>query len=301
MPNYVAHEIMGELIDIPSSRVKLDRNLLSAFSVGHDLLCSKHGAIGVTHNSKTRDFFFTLIKYIKENKLYNYPDVMAFLYGHIMHYELDKLAHPYIYYMTNGVPKSGIINFHMASEEYLGTFLLKNRVSLSRKEISSNMSEISKIPENSSVGFLINEVYDDVYGYYNALSIMKKSSLYFKSLEVLKKILREEKSDFYYEFIGLEKYFKASLMNKDIIANSENHSWWNPISRKEKNSSFVEIFDEALAVSSDVIEKVNEVIYGNKGLSYLDNVFADESYDTGLYCSIGKPFVKSRYNDLRKK
>jgi len=301
MPNYVAHEVMGDLIEIPSSRVNLDKELLSAFSVGHDLMCSEFGAINVTHNSKTREFFLTLIKYIKENKLYDNSDVMAFLYGHIMHYELDKLAHPYIYYMTNGVPKSGIVNFHMASEEYLGNFILNNKVSLSRKKISSNLSKISEISWSSSVGFMINDVYDDVYGYYNALSIMKRSALYLKSLEFFKKLLREEKSDFYYSFIGLEKYFKTSSMNKEIITNSDKCHWWNPISRREKDSSFLEMFDEAMAISSDVIEKVNEVIYGDKNLSYLDNVFTDDSYDTGFSCSIGKPFVKSRYNDLRRK
>lgn len=300
MPNYVAHEAMGELIDIPNARVELDRKLLSAFSVGHDLMFSESGAISETHNTKTKEFFYTLINYIIENKLYDDSSVMAFLYGHIMHYQLDKNVHPFIYYMTNGVPKNRIVNFHMASEEFLGSFILKNKISLSRKSVSSNLDMISKL-NNSNVNSLVNDVYGKVYGFQDSFGSIKKTVTYLKALEIFKQLIKDDEKLFYYNFIGFEHYLKVAQMDIDTLTNVRKDVWCDPISRKRKNSSFLELFDESISKSQEVIDKVNEVIYGGKDITYLDNIFSDDSYDTGLSCSIGKPFVKSRYKDFCKK
>lgn len=300
MPNYITHVVMGNLIDIPDSRVDLDRKKLSTFSVGHDLMMAERGALDVTHNTKTKHFFFTLIDYIKENKLYDDPDVMAFLYGHIMHYELDKIAHPYIYYMTNGISQSRIVNFHMASEEYLGSFVMKNRVSLSRKDIASNFNSIYAVKENSNVGRVINDVYDDVYGYFDSLSTIKQTATYIKALEVLKTLLKEENSSFYYSLIGFYHYLEKADMDVETLTNERKEIWCDPISKRRKDSSFLELFDESIAISQDVIKCVNSVIYGGKDISCLESVFSDDSYDTGISCEIGKPFAKSRYCDLKK-
>ena len=301
MPNYVTHEVMGELIDIPNSRVDLDKKLLSAFSVGHDLMFSVNGAISETHNTKTRDFFYTLINYIIDNKLYDDASVMAFLYGSIMHYQLDKTVHPYIYYMTNGVPKSRIVNFHMASEEFLGNFILKNKISLSRKDISSNLNSISKIDNDSMVSAVVDDVYSKVYGFHNSMSSVKKTVIYLKALEIFKELIKEDKKLAYYNFIGFEHYLNVSDMCIDTLTNVKKDIWFDPISKKKRSESFLELFDESLYSSQDVIEKVNDVIYGNKDISCLDSIFVDDSYDTGLPCDIGKPFVKSRYKDFCNK
>lgn len=300
MPNYVTHAVMGNLIDISDSKISLNRNLLGAFSIGHDLLAAESGALNVTHNTNTREFFFTLIKYIKEQKLYDDPNVMAFLYGHIMHYQLDKIAHPYIYYATNEIPKSGIVNFHMASEEYLGEFVLKNNPIISRKELMANIKSVSGINRASKLGFLIDDVYYDVYGYFNSLGTIKRTSLYLKSLENLKSILKIENSPLYYKLIGLEYYLDENDMDYDTLSNIDKEEWRDPISMRRKNDTFLELFDKAMSLSKETINAVNSVIYDGKSISSLELVFPNHSYDTGVSCEIGKPFSKSRYNELKK-
>lgn len=301
MPNYITHAVMGNTIEIPNPRVDLNKKLLSAFSMGQDLMASRSGALSVTHNSRIRKFFYTLINVIKEEKLYDNPDIMAFLYGHIMHYQLDKTMHPYIYYMTNDVPKKGLIDFHMASEEYLGDFFLKNRCSLNRRTLASSMDNILNIEDSNDLGIIIDNVYYDTFGYSNALEANKQTVIYLKTLEAFKTIMREGKSDAYYKIIGLPNYLKYAGMDQQDLTNSDKNIWRNPISMKKSNKSALELFDLGMRLSQEVIEQVNQVIYENKSISTLDNIFSDESYDTGITCSIGKPFCKSRYLETHRK
>lgn len=301
MPNYVTHAVMGDSIEIPRPRVEIDRKRLSAFSMGQDLLVSKEGALSQTHNSKTKMFFYTLIKTIKEEKLYDNPDVLAYLYGHIMHYELDKVMHPYVYYMTNDIPKRGVVNFHMAMEEYLGDFFVKNRCSVKRNQLSSCAQEILEIKPSDDLGILINNLYYDTYGYFNALEITKKTVRSIKLLEAFKTIMREGKSGLYYKIIGLPNYLYLADMDLKELTNSDKLTWRNPITMRKQNSSVLELFDLGLSLAQEKIELINQVIYGNKSIAILDKIFQDESYDTGLICSIGKPFNKSRYLEKKLK
>lgn len=301
MPNYITHAVMGNTMEIPNPRLELDRKLLSAFSMGQDLMVSKEGALSETHNSRTRKFFYTLIKMIKDERLYDNPDVLAYLYGHIMHYELDKALHPYVYYMTNNVPKKGIVNFHMALEEYLGDFFVKNKCSLTRRKLSSCANTILDVNPSDQLGKVISKLYHDTYGYTDALDVTKKTVMYIKVLESFKTIMREGKSDAYYKFIGLPKYLHYANMDLSDLTNEDKAIWKNPITMRRSNYSVSELFDLGVELAQDTIEKVNQVIYGNKNISTLDNIFQDESYDTGISCSIGKPFSKSRYLEMNSR
>ena len=54
----------------------------------------------ITHYTKTNEFFTNLITHIKENKYYEDPQILSFLYGFISHFCLDSNIHPYIIYKT---------------------------------------------------------------------------------------------------------------------------------------------------------------------------------------------------------
>ena len=67
-----------------------------------------------------------IICYIKDNHLENDSSLLAYLYGSICHYILDKKCHPYIYYYSGDVNqdsrKSGA---HEKMEVAIDAYMLK--------------------------------------------------------------------------------------------------------------------------------------------------------------------------------
>lgn len=300
MPNYVAHSVMGEVVDIPNNRLDFDKKELGVYALGQDLMLSDKYFLDIVHNSEVANFFNNLISYIIENKLYDDPSIMSYLYGHIMHRELDRKCHPFINYMTDDVRKHSIVNFHLAFEEYLGDFILKNKLGLSRRDFFKD-SKFASIGESLSLDNLMDKVYSDTYGYSSASDIMRRSLTSIKNLNLLRNLLESCDSTFYYRLIGLEKYLKIANLDVSECANTDKKVWCDPISREKHSESFLELFDEACESSKEIMESVDDVVYGNKPLSSVNSIFDNSSYDTGIPCEIGSLSGYSRYKSLGKR
>ena len=115
MPSSITHGYFAlDVLDkLENKYIKyIDKELLKAFGQGPDPLyfynlatLSKGKYIRnnypeLLHNYKTKNFFITLIKEIKERKLEKNKQTISFLYGFICHYALDTTIHPYILYKT---------------------------------------------------------------------------------------------------------------------------------------------------------------------------------------------------------
>ena len=118
MPAYISHAIMMEkLYKDNANDHKIFRNVLNIddlkmYSLGTDLACT---SITLTHNpheENTRDFFLSMISYIKDNRLIDNENIMALLYGHIAHYFFDVYTHPFIYYLEKSNRNYTIIPTH---------------------------------------------------------------------------------------------------------------------------------------------------------------------------------------------
>ena len=86
----------------------------------------------ISHTKKTRDFFITLIEYIKENNLKDDIDTCSFLSGFICHYALDLTVHPYVFYKTGSFHKDEKETYkynslHTLMEVYLDNYLIWDR------------------------------------------------------------------------------------------------------------------------------------------------------------------------------
>ena len=72
--------------------------------------------------SKYKKIFYKFDSIIKENNFCENEYIMHYLYGHILHFALDKIAHPYIYYIANDVPKVGLVDFHTVCDDTISIF-----------------------------------------------------------------------------------------------------------------------------------------------------------------------------------
>ena len=126
--------------------------------IGPDsLISTSYDLFVYQHVNKTRYFFENMINIIKSKKLYNNPYVISFLYGQIAHYIVDVTTHPFIYYVTGGMPKNHLMDYHGLFENWLDDYVFTEIYKKSFSDIAAFYKK-SFISDHSLNGF-INELY----------------------------------------------------------------------------------------------------------------------------------------------
>lgn len=301
MSNYLAHSVMGSIVEIKDKKVDIEKSKLMLFASGHDLLLSRKKYLEQARNFSTGDFIRTLVSEIKKQNLEDDPDVIAFLYGHILSFELDRATSPYVYYMTNDVPKKGISSFRFAAEEFLGDYILEKKLKIKRKNFYREFKGMIPLEDNPNLCNIIDDTYYKIYGIYNSLPTIKMSLV---ELELLKKARSSPNligKKLYYNLLRLDSYLDALGLEEKDLANESFNVWHDPISQQGRNDSYEKLFDIAVSKAEGKIAAVNKVLYEGKPVSSLRFAFPNESYDTGLDCDIGKPFNLSLKKSITNK
>ena len=132
MPAYMSHVIMGKSLydkvkeDEKLFKLPIEENKFKILALGQDLSGFSNIVCRYdSHNQNSQAFFMNLINYIKENKLYENPSVMSFLYGHISHYFFDSKAHPFVYYIEKSCKPVNHISSHSMVEGFIDNYYAK--------------------------------------------------------------------------------------------------------------------------------------------------------------------------------
>jgi len=300
MPAYITHAIMGEvtyklLLKNNYLKIPVNSQAIKTFSLGVDLANRNSRHAEMAHNKDTGLLFLIMIDYIKKNKLYNNANVMAFLYGHIFHYFLDKNTHPYIYYMEMGLKKVGLISTHVFFEGVIDSYL-------SREILETDIFSLNGVDyclsENVS-DITLREMLD--YSYKKLYQIKNMSDSYnyilniFKTLErIVKSKLCSNHSDGVKKILLVDEYFNMNNLNSQIILNLNNDLWLHPVTGEEHTESFEQLFNKSIEESIEAIEIVNSVIYAERSIDKIYSLFPNISYDTGIDCNYGRQFKYKR-------
>lgn len=304
MPSYISHAIMGEQLYNEAnkenlfSRMYINKDEMKGYSLGPDPAYLSPIIKKDPHNYHTREFFESVIKYIKDNNLIENNHIMTLLYGHIAHYFLDINTHPLIYYIECGCQKVGSISNHNLVEGYINSYL-------ANKKLGKNIMEIK--PEyfnqidfkNKETSILLNTIYEKMYG---DPRIINTYQMVINLFSMLENILKS--GMFTYDNLIQISQFNVFLERNNLttneITNESNDTYTNPVTGEKHNESFIELYDKSIEMSLDAIEKVNKCLYGDNSISTLDNIFTDLSYDTGVKCSLGKKMSYVRKRQIKK-
>ena len=290
MPSYKTHAIHGEII-LPkiNNRIEINKEDLKAYCMGPDaLIITDYRLFELQHIKSTRNYFKTLIKLIKKNKLQDNSEAMAFLYGQLDHFILDMIMHPLIFYMTENMPREHLMDQHAIVENLIDDYVVQK---FDRNdEIYYHKVTIS----DRKLIKLINDAYEKVY---KTKNISLKYSLGMILISIYDSLIRRDKSFLAKSVMKLINLGDISY-HKDYkrvlpYLNLDHNLWLNPETGEESYASFDNLWEKASEVALETIQDVNMYLYQDRQLKN-SIINSDISFNTGLPCKEGqkKTFVK---------
>lgn len=284
MANYTSHAIMANevykhLKDI--NKIEINKDYLNFFSMGQDFTFTDSNLFDETHNLYSKAFFINTIKYIKENKIYENEVIMSYLYGHIVHYALDTIIHPYVYYITDNMEINGIITPHNVVECYVDKYMLSNN-KFSFDYLNNNLLDDIEIKN------IINYTYDKTY------KTNKKISSYYKYTQKIVIIINKLIQLAYKKENLFSKLKSKYNIEYNNFINKNHDEWVNPLTGLNCNDSIDDIINKSISKSLEMIYLTNMYIYNESLDTYLDLAFEDLSYNTGEKYKKGNKFVYAK-------
>ena len=246
------------------------------------LIITDYRLFELQHVRNTRKYFKTLIKLIKENKLQDNSETMAFLYGQLDHFILDMIMHPLIYYMTENLPKEHLMEPHGIVENLIDDYVIQkfdrnddvyyHKVTISSRKLMK----------------LVNDAYEKVY---HSKNVSFKYSLGMVLINIYDSLIRRDKLFLAKTVMKLIKFGDVSY-HKDYkkvlpYLNLEHNLWLNPETGEESYASFDNLWEKANEVALETIQDVNNYLYQDKRLKN-PIIMNDTSFNTGLPCDKGQ-------------
>ncbi len=262
------------------------------------IINKKYRRLGIrVHKTKSRAFFVNMITYIKDNNLQHNYEVMALLYGLISHYNLDSTVHPFVYYKTGVFKKEDpathkYSGLHKDMETFIDDYILKKRKGLKAKQIKVHRFSFKV---NNLADELINTIDYTFQKTFNESSIGKVYCGALKDSKCFYRLFRNDpwglKNKLYQiiDCFSPPSSLKITSVSYYIYngkkyhyLNKERKRWNHPTNKNEiYNYSFFDLYTIALNKTLETIDVVNNVLYKNKSIILLKDVFLNLSYLTG--------------------
>lgn len=303
MPAYLTHAIMGNTIynnaksDNKLFKIDIPLPILKASTLSPDLAKLSKSDFN-SHNKDTDLYFFNMIEYIKENKLYNDLDAMSLLYGNISHYFLDVYTHPLIYYISENCVSLNKLNSHILTEGYISSYMSEKEQHTDYMNLKSNYIGSLNFA-NPNLKNLIRETY---YKTYNDLSVVKSYEITLHLIKLGEKLTKENRFTSKEKIIRLSKfkeYLEINNLSKEDLTNEQKEYWTNPVTNEKYNESFIELYNKALTKTYEAIYHVNKYLYDTESKYNLYKIFTNLSYDTGVSCSLGKNLIYVKKKSIK--
>ena len=258
-------------------KTEIDSKIMTTFSHGIDL----SGYDYLTHNTKTQEFLLNFFNEIKTGKQIENASIMAMLYGHICHYFLDTIIHPYVYYIERGTKQVGgqFISGHLLVESYLSSYIVKKRLNKEIMDVPIG-NYFTLLPKECKE--MLNAIYLQTYQKQN---IAKNYQKFIKIILFCENVLKNtplKDQTLCETVVRFRKYLEENQLTLEEIANENHQIWLHPVTGEQFSTSVLDLYFESIEKAAEAIEQVNNYLYGNRSLDFVKNYFPNISYDTGI-------------------
>lgn len=310
MPNIITHKIFAEEVlqqlakqDIKQI-IEKHSQLFYIGSNGPDFLFFSHVKPWESYKSNTlnklgsrihsthiNDFYQVALDCIKNQKNAEIKESMlAYVFGHLCHWALDKTTHPYIFYRT-GDCKGLSAGYHHRFESMLDTMMLQKYKQLNIKEypfykICEYDEEMLKaiariyVPVARAVYHIdvkVHDIRETLDSWYDVQKLLyDPNNLKYPLLKGIETMIRKP-----WAISG--NVVKLNIDDRYDILNEEKNFWTHPCDDHiSSNASFHDLFEFAISLGCSLIEKAYGCVeYRAESCSLMD-ILKDQAYDTGM-------------------
>lgn len=235
----------------------------------------------ILHNRCINEFYENILDNISKEQNNDIKDAkIAYCIGHILHYALDRVTHPYIFYITgNGKDKSAYD--HHRLESMIDTIMLdKYKHTCVKKfkyyELCKSTNYDKDIIANMYIGVInnvlnkeveIEEIHQALNDWYdNTKLIYSKNGYKFKTAQLFETII-------FNRWLLSGNIILNKIDTRYDVMNINKNVWHHPISNEEFNYSFFELYDIAIDLGIKLIEEFMLAINGktNAFINIIDN------------------------------
>lgn len=260
------------------------------------------------HTEKTQDFLLNCISFTKKHV--ETPEIfepcIAYVSGLICHYVLDRLAHPYIFYLGGRFLEDHPESFqykglHKHIELAIDTLLLEQKFNLKANsfKVHKHILKEKNIPE--AILLLYNEVLFATYAVPHGDKIFKEAYKDFRHYFKLtydrigiKKATTTLASPFMPSklspFLKFFSYYNCTHEFIDYL-NKGKKVWLHPVTGNVYTFSFHDILHNALKQSSNLLLSVYAFTQSELSYEELLELLPDVSYLTNLPTSDSRPMI----------
>lgn len=243
------------------------------------------------HAQKIDDFYRVAIKVVKatqDNRLKN--AMIAFLAGHLTHWSLDTIAHPYIFYKTG--PITGATKcWHARFESNIDTLMVKQikGFSLSKFNIPQlvDVDHLTRQAVSILYPAILKEIFDEDV---SQSDIIECIASFYKIVKLLNDpfTLKFPLVQFGESLAGLRWSFSCHMVtgvcdNKHDILNLNHTRWTHPCdASKTSTESFIDLYAGAHERAVGVLCALNDVMFKDAMPDQLITMIGEKTYDTGM-------------------
>lgn len=312
MPNIITHKIFGEEVVKKLQKEHADelnkiiaRNLQLFYigTNGPDFLffynakpwqgLGSHEVSGIgnkLHRGHVNRFYTEAIKEIQKQKNPAIKERMtAYLLGHLCHWALDKVTHPYIFYQT-GNCKGQSNGWHHRFESMIDTKVLKR---YHHTRISGypfyNICAYDKAMLQAIARIYVPVVNRVLNQHINVYDIHKALDDWMD----VQKLLFDPTDTKFHILQKVEKVVRPWLISGNIVReqeddtydelNEQHAAWYHPCDlRICSTESFIDLFEKAIDIAAEVMQHTLDIIHQNLEPSVIGKDLNDQAYDTGM-------------------
>ncbi|CAM3614824.1 zinc dependent phospholipase C family protein [Erysipelothrix urinaevulpis] len=255
------------------------------------------------HTRNINDFYNHALKFIQSTKDDKRKNVLiAYVAGHFLHWSLDSLAHPFVFYRSG--PLSGKSKYwHYRYESMLDALMVTY---VKRKDMASlkayRFVDVDDY-EKRVISFFYQQMLSDVFGIYTKPETVASAITSFKSIL---KFLYDPHNLFTPLVESLENKmaepwaFSSHIVNSKIdakydVLNLKKEPWSNPTDIEDVSTmSFIELYDYSVKLGVLLLHEFSLALAGER--DSFDDLLENRQYDTGRPEGIQMKYYDSIYD-----
>ena len=243
----------------------------------------------LVHEKNINRFYEYALAFIQSVEDQNRKDILtAFIAGHMMHWSLDSLSHPFVFYRSGEI--AGDTKYwHYRYESMIDALM----VTYYKKRQLSDLKANRFVNVNSEERRVIASFYSSILG--DVFDLDLEASVIDSAIDSFKKILHFLYDPHYLvtpllqgveHLLGNEWQFTSHNVNPRIdatydVLNLKKETWFNPTDLNlASNTSFIELYEESVSLGIVLIQALNEGL--NKTRSNFDDILENRQNDTGV-------------------